>query len=71
MLMIALPGTLIYIRNFQTNYKSFRTSAFDFACTCETDLTFGLESLRQSIGFQLELDLNKMSQPIFLNTKIN
>ena len=69
--MPALPGTLIYIRNFETNYKSVRTTAFDFAYPWETDLTLGLESLRKLIGFQLELDLNKMSHPIFLNKKIN
>ena len=52
--MPVLLGTLTYKRNFQTNFKFVRTSALDFSCPWETDLTFGLE--RKPIGFQLELE---------------
>ena len=61
------PGTLIYKIKFQTNFRFVRTSALDSACHWETVPTLGLESLRKSIGFQFELDLNKMSQLISSN----
>ena len=69
--MLVLLGTQIYTRNGQTNYKFARTNAFDFAYPWETDLILGLASLGKSIGFQLELDSNKMLQLISLNNRIN
>ena len=65
--MLVLLGTQIYKRNCQTNNKFARTNALDFAYPWETDLIFGLVSLSKSIGFQLELDSNKMLQLISLN----
>ena len=69
--MSVLPDTLIYKINVQTNLRFVRTSALDSAYPWESDPTFGLENLRKSIGFQFELDLNKMSQLISSNNKIN
>ena len=60
--MPVLLGTQIYKINFQTNYKFVRTNALDFAYPWETDLIFGLVILGKSIGYQFELDLNKMLQ---------
>ena len=42
--------------------KFCKTNALSFAYPWETDMILGLASLRKSIGFQLELDSNKLLQ---------
>ena len=41
--MPVVPGTKIYKRDFQTNYRFDRTSSLYSAYPCETDPTLGLE----------------------------
>ena len=45
--MAALPGTQIYIRNCRANYKSVRTSAFDFACPWGNRSHIGIREFKE------------------------
>ena len=57
-------------KKFSDKLRFARTNALDSAYPWVTDTTLGLESLKKSIDFQFELDLNKTSRLISSNNRI-